>query len=73
MYVHDYTWFCQRIALVGPERRNCCEPDLQGCAECVADLGTLFEEEIAMPDLITRSAQDLSGARRVIAPSQDAG
>ena len=71
VYVHDYAWFCQRIALVGPEQRYCGEPDLQGCAECVADLGTLFEEDIAMPDLVARSALDLGRAQRVIAPSRD--
>ncbi len=71
VYVHDFAWFCQRIALTGPERRYCGEPDIQGCEDCVADLGTLFEEVITMPALVARSTADLLRARRVIAPSQD--
>ena len=72
IYVHDYASFCQRIALVGPGRRYCGEPDLAGCEACVADLGTNLEEEIAMPALVARSAAELEGARAVIAPSADA-
>ncbi len=71
-YVHDYSSFCQRIALTGPQRRYCGEPDVQGCIDCIADLGTLFEESISMPDLLTRSARDFNQARRVVAPSDDA-
>ena len=72
VFVHDYSSFCQRIALTGPTRRYCGEPDVQGCTDCIADLGTLFEEAISMPDLLARSAAELAGARRVIAPSIDA-
>ncbi len=72
VYVHDYASFCQRIALVGPGRRYCGEPDVAGCEACVADLGTNLEEEIAMPALLARSAAELGGARAVVAPSADA-
>ncbi len=72
VFVHDYAWFCQRIALVGPGRRYCGEPDVAGCEACVADLGTNLEEEIAMPALLARSAGELEGARAVVAPSADA-
>jgi len=72
IYVHDYASFCQRIALLGPGRRYCGEPDLAGCEACVADLGTNLEEEIAMPALLARSVAELEGARAVIAPSADA-
>lgn len=69
--VHDYAAFCQRIALVGPTRRYCGEPELAGCAACVAAQGTLLEETITMPALLQRSGRDLVEARRVIAPSAD--
>ena len=72
VYVHDYASFCQRIALVGPGRRYCGEPDLAGCEACVADLGTNLEEEITMPALLARSTAKLSDARAVVAPSADA-
>ncbi len=72
VYVHDYAWFCQRIALVGTEGRYCGEPDIQGCIDCIADLGTMLTEEISVPALVQRSAADLGLARRVTAPSNDA-
>ncbi|MGI4747661.1 MAG: glycosyltransferase, partial [Janthinobacterium lividum] len=71
-YVHDYAWFCQRIALVGPQGRYCGEPDIAGCEACVAIQGSNLREAISMPDLLARSAAELKAARRVIAPSRDA-
>jgi GT2 family glycosyltransferase/glycosyltransferase involved in cell wall biosynthesis len=70
--VHDYLWFCPRIALVGADRRYCGEPDLRACEACIADAGSNLEEEIGVRDLVARSAADLGQARRVIAPSPDA-
>ena len=72
-YVHDYAWFCPRIALISTGRRYCGEPDVAGCEACVADLGSLLEDDIAVPALLARSAVDLAASRRVIAPSADAG
>jgi glycosyltransferase involved in cell wall biosynthesis len=71
IFIHDYAWFCPRILLVGRERRYCGEPDLAGCQACIADLGSCLEEEISVAALRQRSAADLAGARRVVAPSQD--
>ena len=70
--IHDYPWFCPRIALVGADRRYCGEPDIRGCEACIADAGSNLEEEIAVPALVARSARRLRRARRVIAPSADA-
>ena len=71
-FVHDYAWFCQRIALVGPQDRYCGEPDVSGCEACIAIQGSNFAEAIPMRALLARSASELKAARRVIAPSQDA-
>lgn len=71
-YIHDYAWFCPRISLVSYGRRYCGEPDVAGCEACVADLGSKLEEALTVPELLARSAGVLSGARRVIAPSEDA-
>ncbi|GAC1344142.1 MAG: hypothetical protein NVSMB18_21250 [Acetobacteraceae bacterium] len=71
-YVHDYAWFCPRIALVSRDRRYCGEPEIVGCEDCIADLGGLLEEEIAVAALVARSAADLGACRRVVAPSRDA-
>ncbi len=70
--VHDYARFCGRIALVGPERRYCGEPDVAGCEACLADLGSLLEDEPTVPELLARSATELRAADRVVAPSADA-
>ncbi len=72
VYLHDYLWFCPRIALVGADRRYCGEPDIRSCEACVADAGSNLEEEITVPALVARSGADLRRARRVIAPSADA-
>ncbi|WP_419730841.1 glycosyltransferase [Lichenicola sp.] len=71
-YIHDYAWFCQRIALVGPQGRYCGEPDVAGCETCIAIQGSNLDETISMPGLLARSAIELAAARRVIAPSRDA-
>ncbi len=72
LFVHDYAWFCQRIALVSTGRRYCGEPDTAGCEACVADLGSNLLEDIAVPALRARSLVDMASARQVIAPSADA-
>ncbi|MGH7078984.1 MAG: glycosyltransferase [Acetobacteraceae bacterium] len=71
IWLHDYASFCARIALIGPERRYCGEPQLPVCAACVADAGSELEEEITPAALVRRSDFELRGARQVIAPSAD--
>jgi GT2 family glycosyltransferase len=71
VHLHDYAWFCPRISLIGPERRYCGEPDLAGCTACIEDAGRNIDEPIAVGELVSRSAAELAGARRVVAPSAD--
>ncbi len=70
-YAHDYAWFCPRIALIGPERRYCGEPDLTGCEHCIADQGSLLEEPVGVRALVARSTALLDGAARVVSPTRD--
>ncbi len=72
LVVHDYSWFCPRIALVSTGRHYCGEPDVAGCEACIADLGSKLQNDITVPALLARSAADLASARQVIAPSADA-
>jgi len=72
VFVHDYPWFCPQVALIGPTRRYCGEPNLAGCVACVADAGSVTGEDIAIPALRRRSAKFLGAASRVAAPSEDA-
>ena len=69
--VHDYSWLCPRINLVGAERRYCGEPDLAGCEACVADAGTTNDENTLPGTLRERSAAEMSRASKVIVPSAD--
>ena len=71
VFVHDYAWFCPRISLLTTNHRYCGEPDVQDCEACVADNGSEIEETIGVADLILRSTDELRGARRIMAPSQD--
>ena len=70
--VHDFAWFCPRIALLGAGDRYCGEPAPEACDACVAAMGSYLNETIATAALIARSAEILVAARRVIAPSGDA-
>ncbi len=72
VHVHDYAWFCPRIALVGPQRRYCGEPAPDACEACVAESGRAIEEDIPVRALIERSARLLGGAARIVVPSRDA-
>ncbi|CAP57438.1 glycosyltransferase [Gluconacetobacter diazotrophicus] len=77
VHVHDYVWFCPRVALVGASGRYCGEPGPAGCAACLAPGGSLLEDgEGTIPDRLARhlarSRADLLGARAVMAPSDDA-
>ena len=71
-HVHDYAWFCPRIALVGRDDRYCGEPAPDICQSCVTELGNYLNEDITIAALLERSTAILSGAQRIIAPSDDA-
>jgi GT2 family glycosyltransferase len=71
VYVHDYGWLCGRIALVSRDERYCGEPEVARCEACIADAGSLLDEEISVAALRQRSAKLLSAARQVVVPSQD--
>ena len=71
-HVHDYAWFCPRIALVGRGDRYCGEPAPDVCQSCVTELGHYLHEDISVAGLLDRSMTILSRAQRVIAPSHDA-
>lgn len=70
-WLHDAAAFCPRIALIGPERRYCGEPEVAACVACVAAAGSNLTEEIGVAALVARSAADLMGSRRVVVPSGD--
>jgi glycosyltransferase involved in cell wall biosynthesis len=70
--VHDYSMICSRINLVGVERRYCGEPALAGCEACVADAGSVLEDDVDPATLRRRSAVAIAGARAIVVPAEDA-
>ncbi len=71
VHVHDYSWFCPRIALVDGYRQYCGEPAPAVCDACVADAGRFTNDDLPVAALIARSDAFLKAAERVIAPSRD--
>jgi GT2 family glycosyltransferase len=71
LVVHDYSWICPRINLVGIGGRYCGEPDDAGCEACVTDLGTHIDETISAAELRRRSACVMRAASRVVVPAAD--
>ncbi len=71
VHIHDFIWFCPRIALVGRGGRYCGEPAPSACEACVAETGTYLHEAIPVPALLARSRAILQDARQVVAPSRD--
>jgi glycosyltransferase involved in cell wall biosynthesis len=69
--IHDYSWFCPRINLMGADGRYCGEPDLAGCDACITVGGTLNDEDTDPKTLRERSSAELAGASSVIVPSRD--
>ena len=70
--VHDYAWFCPRIALIGTGGVWCGEPPVEGCRRCIATLGSLLTDGRDVDALIASSAALLGAADQVIAPTHDA-
>ena len=70
--LHDYARICPRITLVSTARRYCGEPDIPGCEACIADLGSLLEDDPPVRTLLSRSTAELQAAHRVLTPSRDA-
>ncbi len=71
IWVHDYAWFCPRIALLGPARTYCGEPPIDGCQRCVAEAGSHLGDDRPVDALVASSGRLLGEARRIVAASRD--
>ena len=71
VYIHDYSWFCQRVSLMGVKGRYCGESDLAGCESCIALLGRKLEEDVSVEFYRVRAKAFLKAAQIRYAPSQD--
>src|ERR1700733_15195770 len=71
VYVHDYSWVCPRLRLLGGDGVYCGEPPVEDCEICISRNGTALEKSLTVAALRTRSARILGGANMVIVPSND--
>jgi GT2 family glycosyltransferase/glycosyltransferase involved in cell wall biosynthesis len=71
VYVHDYSWVCPRVALVGGNGVYCGEPPIEDCENCIRKHGTALEESLTVKALRARSTRILEGAATVVVPSND--
>ncbi|MGA2216095.1 MAG: glycosyltransferase, partial [Bryobacteraceae bacterium] len=71
VYVHDYSWICPRLTLLGGNDRYCGEPPIDDCETCIRTHGTALEESLTVAALRGRSSRILEGANVVTAPSHD--
>lgn len=75
VHVHDYVWFCPRVALVDSSGRYCGVPGPAGCAACLHTGDSLLKGAGPVPSRLSayraRSNAVLRGAGAVIAPSTD--
>jgi len=69
--VHDYSWICPRITLIGGDGRYCGEPDIAACERCVARHGSLIDEVISVGDLRARGRRLFAAARTVTVSCAD--
>jgi glycosyltransferase involved in cell wall biosynthesis len=67
--VHDYHTICPRVHLKTRDKRYCGEPDVGGCAACLADHPVAEERDIE--PYRARHAWLYRSAARVICPSRD--
>jgi GT2 family glycosyltransferase/glycosyltransferase involved in cell wall biosynthesis len=71
VFVHDYSWVCPRITLLGGQESYCGEPRIEECESCVRTHGTALEESLTVAALRARSARILDAAKDVIVPAND--
>lgn len=71
MVIHDYSWICPRITLIGMDGRYCGEPDMARCERCAVQPGPRLQEAISVADLRRRTGRLTAGAQRVIVSSED--
>jgi glycosyltransferase involved in cell wall biosynthesis len=71
IYIHDYSWICPRLTLLGGQGRYCGEPALEDCETCISTHGSSLEADLSVADLRKRSALWLARAQRIVMPTRD--
>jgi len=70
-FIHDYSWVCPRLSLLGGNGKFCHEPDLPACEACARTHGSSLVEPASVAELRKRNDIWLRSARAIIAPTVD--
>jgi hypothetical protein len=71
IFLHDYSWYCPRLSLLGANGSYCGEPGAAACQSCIAQNGSELHDSLGPEALRARSSQWLGHARNVFAPCED--
>lgn len=71
IYIHDYSWYCPRLSLLGTDGLYCGEPDAAGCRNCIKQAGSELHDGLDPDSLRDRSGHWLAQARTIFVPCQD--
>jgi GT2 family glycosyltransferase/glycosyltransferase involved in cell wall biosynthesis len=71
VYLHDHSWICPRLTLLGGNGGYCGEPPLDTCESCVRQHGSAILGFSSVAELRTRSARLLGQAERVYCATED--
>jgi len=71
IHIHDYSWYCPRLSLLGTSGVYCGEPGAAGCKSCIGQSGSELHDDLDPNALWERSRRWLHRARTVLVPCAD--
>ena len=71
IYIHDYSWYCPRLTLLGKRGVYCGEPGAAACRSCIKQTGSELHDGVGPDILRARSTRWLACARTIYAPCAD--
>lgn len=71
IFIHDYSWYCPRLSLLGASGTYCGEPGAAGCQSCIVHNGSELHDKLDPDSLKERSNQWLLRARHIFVPCED--
>lgn len=71
IHVHDFSWYCPRLSLLGTNGVYCGEPGADGCRSCIMESGSELHDALDPDRLRERSGHWLGQARNVFVACRD--
>ncbi len=71
VYLHDYSWVCPRLMLLGGDGSYCGEPEISVCESCIVTHGSAFPKSLSVAGLRNRSTRILDGAEAIFCATDD--